>query len=284
LRGDRRDLFITAALGLIVEKQQNEPKPDRFELLLCVGGFAIVAFLALITASSAMARLDPVVRSAFAVLVSGLAANFLISSRFARGRLSDFGLGWQTGSGGQLAAGFAIGVGAVAAIVGAAIFAGLARFEPAHADWSVAWLAVVLVAGVFGEELIFRGYAFQCLLRRFSAPLVIIGSAVLFGAAHLSNSHVQLLGAANTMLWGCLLGYAYTRAGNLWLSSGLHFGWNIALALLTSNLSGITIRATAWDLRWPAGDLWSGGGYGLEGGGLAAIVALPVFLLLRRVR
>jgi hypothetical protein len=86
------------------------------------------------------------------------------------------------------------------------------------------------------------------------------------------------------VLWGCLLGYSYTRARSLWLPSGVHYGWNLALALFTSNLSGTTIRATAWDLHWSAGELWSGGAYGLEGGLLATLVAVPVFLLVRRVR
>jgi membrane protease YdiL (CAAX protease family) len=266
------------------ERQQNEPKPDRFDLLLRVGGFAVVAYVVLVIVSGALARLDPVVRSAFAVFAAGFAANFLASSRFARGSFADFGLGWQAGSARQFVAGVGIGLGAVTVLVGGAVLAGLARFEQSQPDRTVAWLSIVLLAGVIGEELVFRGYAFQYLLRNFGKRRVIIGSAVLFGLVHLSNPNVQPLGVVNTMLWGALLGFAYTRAETLWLSSGLHFGWNLALALLTSNMSGITIRATAWDLRWSADDLWSGGGYGIEGGLLAAIVALPVFLLLRRVR
>ncbi len=83
---------------------------------------------------------------------------------------------------------------------------------------------------------------------------------------------------------GGLLGYAYARARTLWLPPAYTSAGTSHWPLLTSNLSGITIRATAWDLRWSAGELWSGGGYGLEGGLLATIVAVPVFLLVRRVR
>ncbi len=269
---------------LRVRRVSDGAKPDRFDILLRVGGFAVVAFAVLVLASSAMARFDPVVRSAFAVFIAGLMANFLLAYKFERGRLEDFGLGRNARSVREFSGGFAIGAGAVSLLIGGADFAGLATFERTQADWSVLWLAAVLLAGAIGEELVFRGYAFQYLGRCWGQPLTILLSAVLFGLAHLSNQNVQVLGAVNTMIWGGLLGYAFTRAGTLWLSSGLHYGWNLALVLLTSNLSGITIRATAWDLRWSAGELWSGGGYGLEGGLLAAIVAVPVFLFLRRVR
>ncbi|MEO5923547.1 MAG: CPBP family intramembrane glutamic endopeptidase [Bryobacteraceae bacterium] len=262
----------------------DEPKPDRFDILLRVGGFVVVAYLVLVLASSMLAPFGTEVRSAFAVLAAGLVANFLVAYKFERGRAEDFGLGVSPGAARHFVSGFAMGGAAVAILVGVAVSAGLAHFEVAQADSSAFWLAAVLVVGVFGEEMVFRGYAFQYLARSWGAPLTILCSAVLFGLAHLSNQNVQVLGAINTMLWGGLLGFAYTRAGTLWLSSGLHYGWNLALVLLTSNLSGLTIRATAWDLRWSAGDLWSGGGYGLEGGLLTAIVALPVFLLLRRVR
>ncbi len=262
----------------------NEPNPDYRDVLLRVGAFVFVAFAVLVLASGAMARLEPVVRSAASVFLAGLIPNLFVSFQFASGRLGDFGLGWDRGSGKQLSAGLAIGICAVGALVSGAILVGFAAFQPAQADWSAAWVVFVLFLGALGEELLFRGYAFQYLLRCYGAPTIIGISAVLFGLVHLSNSNVQLFGVLNTMLWGALLGYAYTRAQTLWLAIGLHYGWNLALALLTSNVSGLTIRATAWDLQWSAGELWSGGGYGLEGGLLAAVVVLPVFLLVRRVR
>ena len=67
------------------------------------------------------------------------------------------------------------------------------------------------------------------------------------------------------MAWGILLGYAVWRTGALWLPIGLHFGWNVALPLLGSNLSGFTMGVTGYTLEWNVGVLWSGGGYGVEG-------------------
>ena len=263
---------------------QNRPKPDSFDILLKVGGFALVGFAVLIVASSLMAPLDLATRSALAVFAAGAVANLFLTRKFESGRLTDFGLGLQRDAAGHFARGLGMGAGAVTVLIVGAVVSGRARCEDADANWSAAWLVVVLLAGVLGEEMLFRGYAFQYLVRRWNEPLTILVSGVVFGSAHLLNDRVQFLGMANTVVWGCLLGYAYARTRTLWLACGLHFGWNLALALSTSNMSGLTIKATAWNLRWSADDLWSGGGYGLEGGLLATIAAVPVFLLVRRVR
>ena len=265
-------------------KSQNELKPDGFDVLLRVGSFAVVAFFVLVAAAGSMSQLDTVTRSALAIFAAGIVTNLLLTHKFEHGQPADFGLGWPPDSLRHFTSGLALGAGAVLALVLGAVSAGLAEFEATSADQSAWWIAALLLAGVFGEELVFRGYAFQYLVRRWSQPATILGSGILFGLAHLANHNVQFLGAANTAIWGCLLGYAYTRTRALWLSAGLHFGWNITLALCTSNMSGLTIRATAWNLRWSAGELWSGGAYGLEGGLLATVAAVPVLLFVRRMR
>jgi len=266
------------------DKVQNEPRPTGFDMLLRLGGFAVVAFFVLIAASGSMAHLDTVTRSTLSVFAAGVVANLLLTLKFEHGRLSDVGLNWEPRSLRNLAGGLALGAGAVLVLVLGAVLSGMAEFESAVIDQSAIWIALLLLIGVVGEELVFRGYPFQYLVRRWNQPATVIGSSLVFGLAHLSNRNVQFLGAANTALWGGLLGYAYARTRSLWLPAGLHFGWNIALALCTSNMSGITIRAAAWSLRWSAGELWSGGAYGLEGGLLATFAALPVFLLVRRMR
>ena len=266
------------------DKRQNEPKPTGLDILLRLGGFAVVAFFVLIAASGSMPQLDTVTRSTLSVFAAGVVANLLLTLKFEHGRLSDVGLSWEPSVLRNLASGLALGAGSVLLLVLGAVLSGLAQFESAGIEKSALWIAVLLLVGVFGEELVFRGYPFQYMVRKWNQPVTVVGSSLLVGLAHLSNHNVQFLGAANTALWGGLLGYAYARTRSLWLPAGLHFGWNIALALCTSNMSGITIRATAWSLHWSAGELWSGGAYGLEGGLLATFAALPVFLFVRRMR
>lgn len=259
--------------------------PDRLETALRVGAFAVVAFTVLVLVGSLLPGLDAVTRSAIASLCAGLAANFLLAARFERGVPADFGFAWTARSGRQWVAGFGLGAGAVAAAVAIAVAAGWASYAQDSYDWTPASIVAVLLAGAVGEELVFRGYAFQYLARVWSAPGTVLCSGALFGAAHwLSNPNIAPAGALNTALWGCLLGYACTRTGALWLPAGLHLGWNLALALFTSNLSGLTIKASGWALRWSASERWSGGPYGLEGGLLTTFLAAVVFGLVRRMR
>lgn len=257
---------------------QNEPKPDVLDIALRVGGFAAAGCLVLIVTSAN--GLDNFTRSALATFAAGFAANFLAVSKFERRRFSDFWLGWPPNG---LLPGFLLGTIALMAVVGSGVAAGWAAYVPAPADRSLIALIALVFAGALGEEMLFRGYAFQYLSQSWSAPTIIV-AGVLFGVVHLANDNVQPIGAANTALWGCLLGYACVRGRSLWLPTGIHFGWNLALTLFTSNLSGLTIRATGWDLKWSGSEWWSGGSYGVEGGLLTTLAALPVFLLVRRMR
>ncbi len=77
----------------------------------------------------------------------------------------------------------------------------------------------------FGEEMIFRAFLINSLAqllpdngRRWSMALV--GSAVLFGLAHLSWG---LAGVVDTTLMGLVFGYFYLRSGrNLWVTIAGH--------------------------------------------------------------
>jgi hypothetical protein len=60
-------------------------------------------------------------------------------------------------------------------------------------------------------------------------------------------------------------------------------GWNMALPLLGSNLSGFTMGVTGYTLTWNVGVLWSGGGYGVEGSVLTTLIVLALFFALRRL-
>ncbi len=134
-----------------------------------------------------------------------------------------------------------------------------------------------------GEELLFHGYPFQLLIRAVGPFATILPISVIFGLMHSTNLNVSFLGIVNTIAWGFLLGYAVWRTGALWLSIGLHFGWNVALPLLGSNLSGFTMGVTGYTLEWNVGVLWSGGGYGVEGGLFTTGIVVALFFALRRL-
>lgn len=86
------------------------------------------------------------------------------------------------------------------------------------------------------EELVSRGYILQNLGTRLSTPFAILISAFMFALFHIPAIIYLMLTPVfaiimfcNMFLGGIMLGLAFTRTGNLWLSIGLHFGWNTML-------------------------------------------------------
>jgi membrane protease YdiL (CAAX protease family) len=147
---------------------------------------------------------------------------------------------------------------------------------------SLVFYLFALLLAAFGEEMIFRGYAFQLLIRNLGPFATVLPVGIIFGLAHSGNPYATPLGVANTMLWGILLGYAFLRSHDLWLPIGLHYGWNAVLPLFGVNLSGLTIEVTRYFYRWDLTPLWSGGNYGPEGGLLTTIFAIALFVALAR--
>ncbi len=143
-------------------------------------------------------------------------------------------------------------------------------------------MTIILLFGSVGEEMLFRGYAFQVLVKAIGPFATILPMAVLFGLAHRSNLNFTWLALVNTMLWGVVLGYAFIRSGDLWLPIGLHFGWNWVLPLFGVSLSGFTMGVTGYSVQWKIGDLWSGGAYGPEGGLLTSAIIVVLFVYLQR--
>lgn len=226
------------------------------------------------------------VASAVGVFLASAAATAIVIRVFERGRLEDVGLGWWPSGGRHLLAGTAAGLAAgLAAVLLPATFglAELVRAESPELTFSAGkflFVTTLLWFGAAGEELMFRGYAFQLLLRRLGPALTIIPFAALFAAAHADNPHADWPALAATLLWGVVLGYAFHRSRSLWLPIGIHFGWNWALPLLGVQVSGFRMGLTGLTVRWKAGPLWSGGEYGIEAGlpGVAAAIALGVWL------
>jgi membrane protease YdiL (CAAX protease family) len=275
-----------------MDDQEGFPPPTLFGLLLRCGLFLVLVWLGGWILGGLLywffeSRLLASALGFFAVAMAGSA--FVVRA-FERGTLSDIGFGWEASSARQTLAG--AGAGSLAALAAMLVPAacGLAQLErsadPANAftPGKFLFVSTMLLFGAVGEELLFRGYAFQLLLRRFGAARVILPFGALFGAAHAMNPGATALSIVNTALWGILLGYAFHRARTLWLPIGLHFGWNWALPLFGVQLSGFTMGTTGYTLRWTAGPLWSGGAYGVEAGLPTTVVVLVLLAGLWRHR
>jgi membrane protease YdiL (CAAX protease family) len=216
--------------------------------------------------------------------VAAITANWIALRIYGRLRLSDIGLKWNLASTRNLALGIAGGMGAAALVLVPPLAAHIATLAPApeaRASWDVfLFTTVALLAGAAGEEILFRGYGFQVLLRAWGPYTTIFTVAAVFGAMHAMNPNSTWLGVVNTTGFGVLFGYAFLRSGDLWLPIGLHFGWNFTLPLFGVNVSGLTIKLTGRQMEWSAGPVWSGGEYGPEGSVLTSIVLLALALFL----
>lgn len=137
---------------------------------------------------------------------------------------------------------------------------------------------LLLVAAAF-EEIVFRGYVLQTLLRDVPAAVPIVLLAVLFGLAHWSNPSRTAFSTLNTVLAGIWLALAYLKTRSLWLATALHFAWNWTMGLVFGlPVSGMLLRNSLL-ISTSQTPVWlTGGSYGCEGG-LTATLAFSLALL-----
>ena len=151
-----------------------------------------------------------------------------------------------------------------------------AGLGPAGAVRVTVLSAVWFGAGAVGEELLFRGYAFQSLIQALTFLPATLLMAVVFGLAHLQNPHMTAFSLSNVVLAGVLFSFAYMKTRSLWLPSGIHFAWNFSQTTLFGlPTSGMLDDSHALFNAARSGPAWIGGGdFGPEGGALATIALL----------
>ena len=124
----------------------------------------------------------------------------------------------------------------------------------------------VFIIGAWNEELMSRGYHLQTIASGTNLFWGLVLSSAIFGGLHLANPHATWIGALGIFCAGLFLGYAYIRTGRLWLSIGLHLGWNFFEGVMFGfPVSGLDIyHLTHINVAGP--ELWTGGAFGPEAG------------------
>jgi membrane protease YdiL (CAAX protease family) len=259
---------------------------DKVGLILKVGLYVFLALIGILIFPALLHSIAGyLIAAAIGTFAAAAVANAVTVRVFERGGLADIGLGWQPGSGRNLSLGLLGGIVAASIVLLVPLATGMAELQPAPDQpanlSSLVFVSVVLLFGAVGEEMLFRGYAFQVLMGTLGRFATILPFAILFGMAHSSNQNVSLLGVINTIGFGIVLGFAVARSRDLWLPIGIHFGWNWTLPLFGVNLSGFTMGVTGLKMHWKVGDVWSGGGYGPEASLLTCfvIVGLMIYLV-----
>ncbi len=136
------------------------------------------------------------------------------------------------------------------------------------------YLMVFVLVG-FNEELLYRGYYLQTLTSGRNLFWGLILSSTIFGIEHLSNPNATWVGAVGDGLLGLFFAYGYIRTKQLWLSIGLHIGWNF----FDSTVFGFPV--SGWSIysfihiNLSGPEIWTGGAFGTEAG----LIILPVLIL-----
>lgn len=160
------------------------------------------------------------------------------------------------------------------ATLGALYVAGAYRVT-AIAAWTVmvAPFFTMIVVG-FLEEILFRGIIFRILQNWLGSWIALALSVVFFVLAHMGNEGATLIGLAAVAAAGLLLSAAYMVTQRLWLSIGIHVGWNFTQGgLFSVPVSGHPAQGMIQGAL--SGPTWlTGGAFGVEGSVFAVVTVL----------
>jgi uncharacterized protein len=191
------------------------------------------------------------------------------------GFTQEFGLG--------LAAGWAA---AAICVLALAIFSGIAMsisVSPASCGWLLVNLAYFAVL-CLGEEIAFRGYAFQRFARATGPTGAVFGFSLLYAFFASMAPGTTRTTSVVAFTFAVVLSLAYLRTRALWVSWGINFGWKASRALvfgLAVNGDNTHSPVVQGD---PTGSFWlTGGGFGLESSWLAFAVMLALVVVVYRM-
>jgi membrane protease YdiL (CAAX protease family) len=165
----------------------------------------------------------------------------------------------------------------ILSIAGWVHFEGFAwqSMSSSHIAKEILWSFLLFTLVGWNEELLSRGYHLQTLASGLNLTWGAILSSAIFGLLHLGNPNATWASAAGIFFAGLFLAYAYIRTKQLWLSIGLHIGWNFFEGpIFGFPVSGLdTFRLMKITVSGP--ELWTGGAFGPEAG----LVILPALAL-----
>lgn len=133
---------------------------------------------------------------------------------------------------------------------------------------------IFIIVG-FQEELLCRGYILQTITNGSNVYWGMLGSSLIFAMMHLGNPGANWMALVGIFFAGMFLAFAAMRTGHLWLSIGLHIGWNFFEGLVWGfPASGVAIYSPS-PVHITGPVLWTGGAFGPEAG----LIILPALAI-----
>jgi len=150
--------------------------------------------------------------------------------------------------------------------------------QPVRDAWSA--LALTVQSGVM-EEIAFRLIVLRLLWRAFGVQVALLLSALLFGVAHIFNPNSAWFPSiAIAIEAGIMLAAFYILTGRVWMSIGVHAGWNFTQGWIygapvsgTSDFDGGPINVEPVP---GVSEVISGGGFGPEASIAGLLVGIAV--------
>lgn len=126
------------------------------------------------------------------------------------------------------------------------------------------------------EEIVFRGYLLQNMSEGLGLRTAVLLSCALYGIVHAANPNAGPLSTAIIVLFGFLRIYGYLATKKLWLSIGMHIGWNFFQGpVFGYAASGQDSSLTLFQHTKLGPDWLTGGAFGPE----ASLITIPVLAL-----
>jgi membrane protease YdiL (CAAX protease family) len=237
---------------------------------------------------------DPVTGQIFLVGIA-IILGFLVANLFVGARvfgLTPVDLRWKDTGRPWLGALLAFGVGILLAfaVMGSAAVFGSARWSSDDGNlasylFRIGLILVMLAPAALAEEIMFRGVPIVVLDRSLGRGAAIGITSLAFALVHGGNQSVTTLSIGNICIAGLLLGLVFFAPGGIWTATGLHLGWNWAMAAMDAPVSGLALKIPFINYD-PGQPVWlTGGAFGPEGGvlatcvlGLATILAAKKYL------
>jgi len=137
---------------------------------------------------------------------------------------------------------------------------------------------LLFLSVAFCEELLFRGYILNNLMKSMPGVFALIICSVSFSLLHGFNPDYTWFSFWNLTMAGLLLGLPYIFTKSLWLPIALHFSWNFCQGTIFGfSVSGNTTYSLIEQSRL-TDNLWNGGKFGFEGSVLSIVLQLIAFM------